>query len=763
MRHACLLSLVLVAAAGTATSASAQCSGQWLPGESAPGANSLVQKLSTGNSLLYLGGIFGHAGGLNNHGGATWDGVAFGELPTLEVYPTYLTAFGELNGKLYAAGRTALDLNTYRYWVAVQEDGVLQQIGLFDKEVKQMQGYQGQLYVAGGFTAVNGNAVNGLARWTGSLWEPFSTGGSTTALGLYADRLFAGAGLWDGATWTSLGDPRLSIRSVAEWNGQLVVCGGYGYDTDVRLWNGTNWEDVGVGPNGNHVNDLAVYEGKLVVGGLFTKLGDGRTANHVAIYDGVTWESMGAGVNAEVNGVEVYQGRLIIAGGFGLSGDMHVYEMAEWIDGAWWPLSRAANDPIQAFANLDGRLIAGGTFNTIGGVVAQRIAAFDGAAWAPLGSGMDGGVNALLARGNRVVAAGAFSLAGGVPAARIAEWDGTAWSALGSGMNGDVYALAEFNGDLIAAGNFTTAGGVTAYRIARWDGSTWSPMGSGMNNFVYSLVVWNGELYAGGEFNYAGASIKYVARWTGTKWAALGLGANYTVRSLAVYNNELVAAGDFTTAGYAGVNRVARWNGSAWTPLGGGLDARVRSIWVHQGQLFAGGEFAASGIYPDVVGIASWDGTRWQPVSGGLDTAAHYMRTPGVWALGSFGDQLVAGGHFTNAGGTPSAFFARWLPTDSDADGVCDDLDTCPDTITGATVDPQGCPLALRFDFNQDGDVDVGDLEAFASCATGPALGPADSACDPADSDDDGDIDQTDFAAFQRCYSGTDVVAGNCP
>ncbi len=84
-----------------------------------------------------------------------------------------------------------------------------------------------------------------------------------------------------------------------------------------------------------------------------------------------------------------------------------------------------------------------------------------------------------------------------------------------------------------------------------------------------------------------------------------------------------------------------------------------------------------------------------------------------------------------------------------------------------------------RADFDQDGDVDTNDLEAFEACATGPAV-PYDPATLPqsepgctltpdgnghiaADFDADADVDQSDFGVFQRSWTGPDVPADpNC-
>lgn len=92
---------------------------------------------------------------------------------------------------------------------------------------------------------------------------------------------------------------------------------------------------------------------------------------------------------------------------------------------------------------------------------------------------------------------------------------------------------------------------------------------------------------------------------------------------------------------------------------------------------------------------------------------------------------------------------------DGDGDGVGDACDACPATAPGALIGSNGCTPDVRFDFDDDGDVDAADLMVFAACGSGPAL-PHDGSpnCQAADSSGDGAVDSVDFAAFQRCFSG---------
>ncbi len=98
--------------------------------------------------------------------------------------------------------------------------------------------------------------------------------------------------------------------------------------------------------------------------------------------------------------------------------------------------------------------------------------------------------------------------------------------------------------------------------------------------------------------------------------------------------------------------------------------------------------------------------------------------------------------------------------SDSDGDGVCDSFDLCPETVPGALVDSDGCPIPVFGDSERDGDVDPDDFAVFANCQLGPGI-PSDPFCQEFefDLDADTDVDVSDFAGFQRCFSGYDEPA----
>jgi len=327
------------------------------------------------------------------------------------------------------------------------------------------------------------------------------------------------------------------------------------------------------GVSGGYVQSEMDRNGELFVGGRFTTAG-GISANHVARWNGRTWQAVGSGITGDpfynLFCFAEFDGDLIAGGQFEAAGGPN--NIARWDGAAWHQVGSGTNYPVEALSIYDGELIAGGIFTSAGGVPVNRIARWNGSAWDSLGSGLTGGlwgVIDLTIYDGLLIAGGNFSAAGGVAANAIARWDGSSWDSLGSGMiDGVVNALAVYDGELIAGGSFTSAGGTPANYIARWNGSTWQPLGLGLSGGVWALTVYNGELIAGGEFTSAGGvAASRIARWNGSTWQPLGSGMSYRVYALAVYNGELVAGGDFTIGGGVTVNRIARWNGSVWQTI----------------------------------------------------------------------------------------------------------------------------------------------------------------------------------------------------
>jgi trimeric autotransporter adhesin len=668
-----LLPLVAIAFMGILLPGAAcgQCGGRWLtsPEQLPPGINGTVYALVTlPNGDLVAGGSFTEAGGLTTQNIARWNGQNWTPL---------------------GAGITGIPS------------------GMSETRVSTLAAMPNGDLIAGGiFTTAGSISAKNIARWDGTTWAPLGSGvgGNVTPASVNSLALMPTGELAVGGNFSLAGNA--STSNIAKWNGAVW--------SRLGLATGTN----------GAVNSLVVTSsGTLVAGGEFTMVGN-VAANRIAVLDGSFWGAMGSGLNATVKSLAVLPNGNIVAGGdFTSAGDVAASRIAVWSSESWSPLGRGLDLSVNCLAVMpNGHLVAGGAFfNRIaswngsawiqlgkglgGGNVeslavmangeliaagyiysrdigdVRSIASWDGASWAALGYGIrssrtiPGTVYALKTLlSGEVIVAGEFSMAGGTQANRVTRWDGSSLTPLGQGCNSTVHTLAaKPNGDLIAGGRFSLAGGSSANRIAMWDNSSWSPLGplseSGLNSSVFALATRaNGDVFAEGSFtaNVSGdVSINGIARWNGLSWSPLGSGLTWTtaltpVCDLAVLpNGDVVAAGSFTSAGgVAGTSYIARWDGTSWFPLGTGLDNTVNALAVMpNGDLIAGGLFRKAGGVV-VNSVARWNGSVWTPLGLGVTSFVIAAQVDAIAVMPN-GD-LVVGGQFEKAGGSPAKSIARW-------------------------------------------------------------------------------------------------------
>jgi len=316
--------------------------------------------------------------------------------------------------------------------------------------VRTMLEFQGDLYVGGCFTSINGTPTNYIAKWDGTNWSNI------------------GDGLWHTG---NTGITHSAIYCMVEFNGELYVGGNFnrsGSDivTGVAKWDGTKWKQVGTSLGApNYIYALCVYNNELYVGGYF-----GGIFNSIAKLNGTIWQNLGNGIQDSTNG------------GLGLVRDMHVY---------------------------NNELYIGGTFFKGNSISSENIIKYDGQNFISIGTGLSpsGGVKGVHQFGtyqNKLVVSGDFSSINNMPANNIVSFNSTSWSTLGNGLNQAGVSIAELNGKMVISGFFTSAGQVNVNLVAQWDGSSWSGLGSGINGYPLSLCIYNGQLYVAGQFAQAG-------------------------------------------------------------------------------------------------------------------------------------------------------------------------------------------------------------------------------------------------------------------
>ena len=320
------------------------------------------------------------------------------------------------------------------------------------------------------------------------------------------------------------------------------------------------WLSMNTGMNGP-VHALTIYSGNIIAGGEFTRAGE-NYVNNVALWNGSNWQPLGLGVNAKVLALTVYNdGELIAGGEFTNAGGVIAYKVAKW-DGVNWSSLNSGmedeNDKVTSLITHSGDLVVGGQFivdtTDKGGLSAQlnNIAKWNGMSWIPLGSGLNSLVNALTVYNGELIAGGKFT-------GKVNRWNGNSWSTVGSGMNSTVNALGTFGSFLIAGGEFIG-------HLSRWDGNNWTNLGGGVEDNVCAIFNYQNDLVVGGDFLYAGLPtdslyVNRIAKWNGSSWLDLMNGMNNTVRALVAFDTVgLVSGGDFTLAGGDTSNRVAEWN-----------------------------------------------------------------------------------------------------------------------------------------------------------------------------------------------------------
>ncbi|HEX6811751.1 MAG TPA: hypothetical protein VF384_09025 [Planctomycetota bacterium] len=431
-------------------------------------------------------------------------------------------------------------------------------------------------------------------------------------------------------------------------NGDLAVGGlftdaGGAPAQNIAAWNGSAWSTLGSGIAGRVHHLTNLANGDLVAAGVFTSAG-GVAAVNVARWDGAAWHAMGGGVPLPLNSR--------IAAVLPLAnGDLLVTTPADikrWNGTSWSPLP-GSGPYVSAMTGLPNGDVLVASFGFAGTLLMR----WNGASWAIETSGWNGGIDRLLTLpGGQVVVCGRFSQVGAMAASGIAVGSGASWSGLATGLASGslVRGLAVLNGDLYVGGAIWAAGGQGVGHVARWNGAAWSALNPGTDAGIATMVEMpDGSLVAGGSFlTIEGVQARNVARWNGTTWSPLGAGLQgYVVQVAARPDGSIVAA-----TSVVGGMCVATWNGASWSNSSP-VNSTIHALEVlPNGDVVAGGGFNNAGGTP-VQNIARWNGSAWSPLGSGCNSSVRAL------CRLANGD-LIAGGLFSSAGGTPASCVARW-------------------------------------------------------------------------------------------------------
>jgi hypothetical protein len=755
MRIPTMAAMALLSAGITASAAHAQtCGGQWLPGYGIPGVNGTVdcmtvwdpdgpgplpqslviggafsivhttpaknlamwdgnqwteigggtagavQQLCVYDGKLYVGGTFSVAGGVATGPLASWNGSAWNGV---DGAATSISALQVYNGELVAAGSLRISGSgaSIAKWNGTAWSFLGPASTVSGGSIRAMTVHRGKLIAAGTFTSVGGKTAGGIAAWDGA-WTPLGTGAAAPseirALRVYNEELYAGG------TFTTIGG--VSAKALARWTG-------------------TTWEAVGLplppGISLSAVDALTVFEGKLVISG------SGVTGGCVA-WDGNAWSSVGqGGVQArclQPFGTSLFAGRANSSSTVGRG-------LTELHNGRWKPIGIGFDGGLSSLDVYQDQLVLGGSFRQVAGADIATIARWNGAAWSRIGTPNFTSVSDILAIGSRIY--------GWSGSTTIVSWDGATWTTIpGLHFFSRFNTLSKYGSELVVAGEvFFPPSPFVRRAVATWDGTAWRTLGTDLIGAAGSAVEHEGELIVAGTPGIlsltSDPSARPPFRFDGTTWRGWPVGIDRAGWLLS-HNGTLFMASNgvgILDADGRSYGSFARWDNNQWKSMDQGpLSGLARIIaWTsYKGDLIAAGNFRwIDGVA--VNNIARWNGTQWKAMGSGLE--GDY-----VYDVQQFGDELIAIGGFTTAGGSLSANFARW--TDDPKPWLAVQPQTKP-VNQGLALSLQAAAASgyvnVTYQWKRNGEA-VQDGPSGASVGGGSVSGAAGALASPSDGSD---------------------------
>jgi hypothetical protein len=295
-------------------------------------------------------------------------------------------------------------------------------------------------------------------------------------------------------TWINVGQTGMNkLYDYQEYHGRLYACGVL--PTNVRYYDATGWHFLPYFINGASValsmelfNDQLYVCGDVMSGDpAVSELNDSTTSNVGSFSSSIGW--------AGCKTLKSHDSLLYCGGHFDYVGAIAASNIAVWNGLTWDSVGRGLNNDVYYLADFNGDLIAGGSFTASGSDSTVRyVAKWDGAMWAPFDStvSFSSPVGPFYKSDTAFYIANVWDTINGIPMKGIAKYDGESYFAMGDDFISNVRSITSFNDTLyIAEDDY----------VKRWNGAGWDLVGSEFNSDVFTLEGYNGELYCGGQFS----------------------------------------------------------------------------------------------------------------------------------------------------------------------------------------------------------------------------------------------------------------------
>ncbi len=529
--------------------------------------------------------------------------------------------------------------------------------------VKDMVVFEGDLVVMGWFSEAGGCPVNNVARWDGTSWSAVGNGIPYVADGItvFNGDIYIGKYRWTGTEWENFAQADGAINDLCVWDGKLIFAGFFDEVRGVQVSSVCSWDGMTIAPLGqgfeNGVIQLQSYAGHLIAGAP-QELSNEVTYDFIQSWDGNTWTSLNFMI-PENGGVAhltmgEFEGNLLVSANVGYF--FYSEELMRQHDGTQWTSLLEMLEPssIRAFHAVGSDLYVGGSFSGTQTAVMANLLKFDGSTVHSLvqgGLGLTSGASSLCNYSGNLVVGGGFKFAGMVSSPAASAWTGSNWidvSSLILGGGPYVHSSTSRFLNLVCEGeqlyaNYSEQRGCLEYRdFCSWNSSLnqWEQLASGKTD----LAMNDGVVYALGYGNES--DFWFLAE---NQWTTMPGDFDSFVSCVYSWNEAIVVGGAFSHVDALEVNRVAMWDGEQYSSLGNGLPGQVYSFGIFNDQLVAC--YAFEGTYYSAI----WDGFQWQNMAGEFEKVINCFQ--------QFGDHLYAGGRFEEVDGNPAGRLAWWNGT----------------------------------------------------------------------------------------------------
>ncbi len=347
----------------------------------------------------------------------------------------------------------------------------------------------------------------------------------------------------------------------------------------------TDWNQVGNGGGiEGQINVMKTSkDGDLLyMAGDFTAV-DGVAANSIISWDGSNWQTLGEGVNGEIHAMDVtFNGELYIAGNFELNSNSDYTNIAVWDGTSWTGLQQGDMEGTVFDIHIDDRIYIGGDFQKIDGqempYLAKKI--YNSDTWnneavfyngidngydtIPNAFSVDGPVYSITEVSGRILVAGEFTTtAPNIDSSHIhtittdymAYWNSNNnWEAGFTGNHPPVRKVESLDGKLYLTGFDNVHYAVSIFSNGLWNTWPLAPIDATfMTPLVHGFIERDGNVFAYGNISnrpvigtYSNGFVRIKS--SGNDQAADGAYFDKTVRAAEVFQDHVYFAGDFTSS-----------------------------------------------------------------------------------------------------------------------------------------------------------------------------------------------------------------------